>query len=100
MRPSLNPSKPNNLCPYPHLVLIFHLDKPPTPSPENNDPGRLLLGELPDPENRFSQLSSFHSYEMMVPPVFDADGELILPADYKDSIPQGTLVAIRGTMRM
>ena len=43
---------------------------------------------------------SYSRYEMCVPPVFDAQGHRILPALYKTAIPNGTIVAVRGSMKM
>ena len=37
---------------------------------------------------------------MDLPPVFDVNGDPILPSQYKNVIPEGTLVAICGSMKM
>jgi len=37
---------------------------------------------------------------MDLPQVFDANGNLVLPTNYRDSIPDGTLVAAFGSMKM
>ena len=37
---------------------------------------------------------------MNLPSVFDVNGDLVLPSQYKNVIPEGTLVAIRGSMKM
>ena len=63
----------------------------------------MLFGELPDPFGRYQSFkanTTYCGYEMDLPPVFDADGDLVLPPQYRDAIPEGTLVAVRGTMKM
>lgn len=37
---------------------------------------------------------------MSFPPVFNADGDLVIPSEYEGVIPDGTVVVVRGTMRM
>ena len=63
----------------------------------------MLFGELPDPCGRyesFKQNAVYCGYEMDLPQVFDADGILVHPTKYEDVIPKGTLVAVRGSMKM
>ena len=43
---------------------------------------------------------TYHPYEMCVPPVSTANGNIVVPWKYEDMIPDGTLVAVRGKMRM
>ena len=67
------------------------------------NPERVLFRDLPDPKNRFAALKTtqaYQHYEMCIPPVFAADGEIILPWKYEEIIPDGTLVAVRGKMKM
>jgi hypothetical protein len=64
---------------------------------------RVFFGGLPDPLGRYRALKmneSHSRYEMCVPPVFDAQGNRVLPAQYKTAIPNGTIVAVRGSMKM
>ncbi|KAF9782851.1 hypothetical protein BJ322DRAFT_178294 [Thelephora terrestris] len=66
-------------------------------------PNRVKFGDLPDPKNRYARLKAaqtFNRYEMCVPPVFVADGNIVVPSKYEDMIPDGTLVAVRGKMKM
>lgn len=66
-------------------------------------PNRVIFCELPDPKGRYEALKAtpaFHRYEMCVPPVFTADGNIVVPRKYEDMIPDGTLVAVRGKMKM
>ena len=37
---------------------------------------------------------------MSFPPVFNADGDLVIPSKYEGVIPDSTVVVVRGTMRM
>ena len=37
---------------------------------------------------------------MVIPPVFNASGDLMAPGMYEDSIPDGTLVAVRGKLEV
>jgi hypothetical protein len=63
----------------------------------------LLFGELPDPLDRYRSLkanATYYGYEMNIPPVFDVDGNPVFPTEYQNSIPEGTLVAVRGSMKM
>ena len=64
---------------------------------------RVLFRDLPDPKDRFTELKkiqAYQRYEMRVPPVFTADGQLVIPSKYEEMIPDGTLVAVRGKMKM
>lgn len=85
-------------------ILIRNPAKPPTPSPEDGRSGPFLtIGELPDPDDRYKSIKSNASicgYEMDLPQVFDTEEDLVLPPDYKYSIPGGTLVAVRGSMQV
>lgn len=68
-----------------------------------SDPHRVLFRDLPDPKSRFTELRksrAYQNYEMCVPPVFTADGNIVFPWKYEDAIPDGTLVAVRGKMKM
>ena len=63
----------------------------------------MLLRDLPDPERRYEIIkknAAYHGFEMVFPPVFDGDGNHILPGDYKTTIPEGSIVTVRGTMKM
>ena len=89
-----------------HLILTCHYqsDEPPTPSPEDNNAGPCVtFGSLPDPQNRyraFKKNLAHCGYEMSFPPVFNADGDLVIPSKYEGVIPDSTVVVVRGTMRM
>ena len=64
---------------------------------------KILFGDLPDPKNRYVVLKAnqnFRRFEMCIPPVYLDDGSLVMPSTYEDSIPDGTLVAVRGKMKM
>jgi hypothetical protein len=66
-------------------------------------PNRVIFCDLPDPKGRYDRLKAtqaFHRYEMSVPPVFTADGNIVVPSNYEESIPDGSLVAVRGKMKM
>lgn len=68
--------------------------------PENP---RVFFGGLPDPLGRYRVLKmneSYLRYEMCVPPVFDEHGRRVLPEKYRTEIPYGTIVAVRGSMKM
>ena len=85
--------------------LPFNSDSTPTPSSEDDDPAnpRVFFGGLSDPLGRYRVLKmneSYLHYEMCVPPVFDAKGRRVLPARYGTAIPNGTIVAVRGSMKM
>ena len=69
----------------------------------NSSDPRITFGSLPDPDNRYMVLKEaklHNSYEMVWPPVFDADGQKIRPGQYDVFIPDGTLVKVSGNMRM
>ena len=90
-------------CPSSHLPLAS--DDAPAASSGGDDPAnpRVFFSALPDPLGRYRVLKaneSYSRYEMCVPPVFDAQGHRILPALYKTAIPNGTIVAVRGSMKM
>jgi hypothetical protein len=77
----------------------------PAASSEDNDPAnpRVFFGGLPDPLGRYRVLKmneTYSRYEMCVPPVFDAEGRRVPPALYRTAIPDGTIVAVRGSMKM
>jgi len=62
-----------------------------------------FFGGLPDPLGQYRVLKmneTYLHYEMSVPPVFDAQGYHILPAEYRTAIPDSTIVAVRGSMKM
>ena len=92
------------------LVLAFHvLTLTPvgtsTSSLVDGDPAnpRVFFSGLPDPLGRYRALKmneSYSRYEMCVPPVFDAQGIRIPPAQYKTAIPNGTIVVVQGSMKM
>ncbi|KAF9652787.1 hypothetical protein BDM02DRAFT_3126222 [Thelephora ganbajun] len=42
----------------------------------------------------------YRGYEVDLSPVFDADGNLMFPPQYKDAIPDGIFVVARGSMKM
>ena len=53
--------------------------------------------------SRFATLKAnqaYQRYEMCIPPVFTSDGKIVLPLKYDEMIPDGTLVAVRGKMKM
>lgn len=43
---------------------------------------------------------AYRGYEMSVPPVFTADGNIVVLGNYEDVIPNGTLVTVCGKMKM
>lgn len=64
---------------------------------------KVLFGDLPDPKGRYAALKAnpaYNRYEMCIPPVFLDDGSLVVPSMYEELIPDGTLVAVRGKMKM
>ena len=72
---------------------------------ELEDPAspRVLFRDLPDPKGRFTVLrntQTYQRYEMCIPPVFTANGKNVVPWKYENMIPDGTLVAVRGKMKM
>ncbi|KAF9782686.1 hypothetical protein BJ322DRAFT_166115 [Thelephora terrestris] len=76
-----------------------------TPSSANDDEEdpHVLFGGIPDPLDRYRALKANNAYcrfEMIVPPVFEANGRRVHPTQYKSAIPEGTIVAIRGSMKM
>ncbi|KAF9779875.1 hypothetical protein BJ322DRAFT_1113194 [Thelephora terrestris] len=76
-----------------------------TPSSPDDDEGdpRVLFSDIPDPLGRYRGLkanNAYRRYEMVVPPVFEANGRRVHPSQYKTSIPEGTVIAIRGSMKM
>ena len=63
----------------------------------------MLFGKLEDPADRYKLFKTNTAYagcEMNIPPVFDVNGNYILPSRYETAIPDGTLVAVRGLMKM
>jgi len=87
-----------------HPVLTSHSDEPPTPSPEDGDLGpHLVLRDLPDLRGWYQQFKNNHMqarFKMDIPQVFNADGSLLLLTEYRNSIPDGTLVVATGLMKM
>lgn len=85
-------------------TLTYRSDEAPAPSPEvDNQNPRMSFGELPDPYGRYESFKKnpiYCGYEMDLPPVFDAGGILVHPTKYNDVIPNDTLVAVRGSMKM
>ena len=80
-------------------------DSTPAPLSGAEDPANpsVFFGGLPDPLGRYRTLKtneSYRRYEMAIPPVFDAKGRRVLPAKYRTAILNGTIVAVRGSMRM
>jgi hypothetical protein len=72
-------------------------------SPDDEENPRVLFSELPDPLGRYQALKAndaHRRYEMNVPPVFKANGNRVHPFQYKSAVPEGTIVAIRGSMKM
>ena len=120
----LNPTNPDDLPPMIILQVVSpsihvstgvcvcfsraHLCSDSTPAPLSEDDDhpanpRVFFGGLPDSLGRYRVLKmneSYSRYEMSVPPVFDAQGHRVLPAQYRTVIPNGTIVAIRGSMKM
>ena len=92
--------------PVPYLVPTCnrHPDKAPEPSPEDEDMGpSVTFGSLLDQLGRYESFKKntiYRGYKMDVPPVFTDDGNIVLPSDYKTAIPNDTVVAIRGSMKM
>ena len=83
----------------------FISDNAPAPSSEDDDPAnpRVFFSGLPDPLGRYRILKaneSYSRYKMCVPPVFDAQGRRVLPALYRTAVPNGSIVAVRGSMKM
>jgi hypothetical protein len=63
----------------------------------------ISLFDLPDPKGRYTMLKgsqTYSRYEMCIPPVFTPDGKMVVPSKYEEMIPDGTLVAVRGGMKM
>ena len=91
-------------APSSYRTLTRHQDEPPTPSPEDgNSVPRLTVRDLPDPLNRYESFKTNaiqSGYEMDIPQVLDSNGNLVLPTEYKDCIPEGTLIAATGSMKM
>ena len=84
-------------------MLTHHLDKAPTPPPDDDSTQHLLLSDLPDPLGRYEEVKKNPAccgYEMELPPVFDSDGNIVPPPQYQRVIPDGTLVAVHGSMKM
>ena len=70
---------------------------------KNPASSRILFCNLPDPQSRFVALRAspaYHRYEMCVPHVFTADGNIVVPWEYENMIPDGTLVTVHGKMKM
>lgn len=102
-RLSLNPSEHSLFANY----VTSHLRAPPNavPSDLKDDEGnpRVFFGDVPNPRDRYRVLKGNPAYrrcEMAIPPVFEADGTRIHPFHYRAAIPEGTIVAARGTMKM
>ena len=98
-RVSLNPREHRGLClSFSRSPLTS--DSTPAPLSEDDDPAnpRVFFSGLPDSLDRYRVLKmneSYSRYEMSVPPVFDARGRRVLPAQYRTTIPNGTIVAVR-----
>ena len=63
----------------------------------------MFFGDLPDPDGHYHMLMANVAhccYEMDLPLVFTALGARITPAQYQLEILDGTIVAIRSTMKM
>jgi len=71
---------------------------------KNPVPNRIHFCDLTDPQSRFMALkasTAYHNYEMCIPPVFTADRlKTVVPWEYQDMIPNETLFAVRGKMKM
>jgi len=66
-------------------------------------PPCITFGDLPDPTERYSNLKvneAYRRYQMCIPPVFDINNNLVEPLKYRDMIPDGSLVAVRGKLKM
>jgi len=64
---------------------------------------RVTFGDLPDKLGRYAHLKeneSYARYQMCIPPVFDIRNNLVNPLKYRDEIPDGTLVVVRGKLKM
>jgi hypothetical protein len=71
--------------------------------PDDSSYFQVLFCDLPDPKGRFKTLKenqAHQRYEMCIPPVYTADGKGVVPSKYEDAIPDGTLVAVHGKMKM
>ena len=55
---------------------------------------------LAKPVQLFKRNTPYCGYEMDLLQVFDADGNLVLPPKHRDIIPEGTLVIVRGSIKM
>ena len=63
----------------------------------------MIFNDIPDPNGRYRNLkanNAYRRYEMIVPPVFEDNGRRVHPSQYKSTIPEGTIVAVRGSMKM
>ena len=70
---------------------------------EPSVPDRVLFSKLADPKGRYTLLKATQAYlryEMCVPLVFTDGGDIVVPSNYEEMIPDGTLVAVRGKMKM
>ena len=73
------------------------------PMGQGPDGPQVVFRDLPDPKARYATLKgnpTFQRYEMVIPPIFKANGNLVVPGAYEDVIPDGTLVAVRGKLKM
>ena len=86
-----------------HRYLLTRACKDSAPSGGDNANPHITFGNLFDPSGRYSSLkenAAYRRYQMCVPQVFDVDNNLVKPSQYKDAIPDGTLVTVRGKLKM
>lgn len=63
----------------------------------------ITFGDLPDPSGRYRALKendTYRRYQMCIPPVFDINNRIVEPSKYEETIPDGSLVAVRGKLKM
>ena len=102
-RISLNPSQFSPLLFDSPLTNAPLAAKDSVPVAEGGSSSCRVFYDLPDPQGHYTMLKAtqaYRRYEMCIPPVFTADGNTVVPEEYKDKIPNGTLVAVRGKMKM
>ena len=105
-RISLDPGEFSVSLSDPPLILVADNDhstahRPSSEEREKRDPNRILFRDLL--QSRFAMLGSnplYHRFEMCFPPVSTANGNVVLPSQYENMIPDGTMVAVHGKMKM
>lgn len=88
-----------------YVVLCSPVASDHTPSSLDDDEGNshVLFNNIPDPAGRYWTLKTNianRSYEMAIPPVFEANGRRVHPTQYKSVTPEGTIDPIRSLMKV